>query len=91
MELTKYSINSCCGKKSVIYKIDRPITNDLLNIFLSLGFKELSHFTKAGILYVENSDFIITGPMGSNKLQIKCRIANCDSKLQDFQTLAKTF
>jgi hypothetical protein len=56
-------------------------------IFINLGFLELAHFTSAGIMYIENYDFIITGPIGSNRLQVKCRRANCESKLDDLEKI----
>lgn len=78
----KIVMQTCCGTPSHIYKIDRPITKDLLNKFVDLGFKEVSHFTQAGILYVDNLDFILTGPIGSDRLQVKCKAPNCYSKIE---------
>jgi hypothetical protein len=90
MRLEKFTIQKCCGGVSTIYKIDRPIDLDLLSTFVNkLNFLELQHFTKAGIMYVENFDFIITGPIGSNRLQIKCRRANCEPKLNEFEIILK--
>lgn len=87
MKAEKFSIQACCGKKAIIFKIDGIINNNLLNQFIRLGFKEYSHFTKAGILYVDNEEFIVTGPMGTDKLQVKCRKSNCDEKLNNFDNL----
>lgn len=78
MNIEKYTTQSCCGKKSTIYQLDKPITIDFLNSLKKLGFKELTHFTEAGILYLDNSEFILTGPIGSNRLQIKCKKSNCN-------------
>lgn len=89
MKLEKFTVSACCGKKSVIYKIDRPITTDLLKKIVAQGFNELEHFTKAGILYVDNLDFILTGPIGSNRLQVKCRKEDCDSKIESLEALLK--
>lgn len=89
MNIEKFSIQACCGKTSIIYKIDRPIDSNLLNSLVEFGFTELSHFTAAGILYVDNLDFIITGPIGSNRLQIKCKRANCEQKLGDIEVKLK--
>lgn len=85
MNIEKFTVQACCGKKSTIYKIDRPIDTNLIAAFVALGFVESEHFTKAGILYVDNMDFIVTGPIGSNRLQVKCRRSDCDQKLNDFQ------
>jgi len=85
MNIEKFTVQACCGKKSTIYKIDRPIDINLIAAFVELGFVESTHFTKAGILYVDDMDFIITGPIGSNRLQVKCRRSDCDQKLNDLQ------
>lgn len=88
MKIEKFTINSCCGKKSIIFKTDQPLTKHLLKCLVNLGFKESNHFTSAGILYVDNLDFIVTGPLGSNRLQVKCKKqVNCDQKLNDFENL----
>jgi hypothetical protein len=91
MKLEKFSIQACCGKTSTIYKTDRPLVKDFLNVFKNLGFVEAEHFTKAGILYVESKQFIITGPFGSDRLQIKCKTADCDGKLKEIEALIQQF
>ena len=89
MNIEKFSIQACCGKKSTIYKIDRPIDTNLLAAIVALGFTELAHFTAAGILYADNKDFIVTGPIGSNRLQVKCKRAECEQMLNDFEVRLK--
>lgn len=85
MQIERFTVKSCCGGKSIIFKTDSPLDKKLLENLISLGFKELTHFTTVGILYVDNLDFIITGPFGSNRLQIKCRKQDCDQKLNDLE------
>ena len=87
MKIEKFSVTSCCGAKSIIFKIGVPIDTKLLEALVSIGFKELAHFTAVGILYVDNSEFIITGPIGSNRLQVKCKKKECDQKLNNFEEL----
>ena len=87
MKVEKFSVTSCCGAKSTIFKIGAPIDTKLLQAFVNIGFKESAHFTAVGILYVDNSEFIITGPIGSNRLQIKCKKKDCDQKLNEFEML----
>jgi len=91
MKVERFLIQACCGKKSLILKTDRPIDKRLLSFFLNKGFKEYQHFTTAGILYVDNLEIIITGPIGSDRLQIKCKIADCDQKLKEFELLIQEF
>jgi len=89
MQIEKFDIKSCCGKKSIIFKTDRPLTKNHIDFLVQKGFKETSHFTKAGILYVDNSDFILNGPLGSNRLTVKCRRneAECNQKINDLEGL----
>jgi len=85
MKVKKFEIQACCGKKAVIFKTDQPVTKDTLASFLTLGFQEAPNFTKAGILYVTNDYFVISGPIGSDKLQIKCRVVECEEKLKSLE------
>lgn len=87
MKIEKFSIKTCCGKNAIIFKINKPLTKEFLASLISVGFKETEHFTKAGILYADNSDFIITGPFGSNRLQVKCKKSECSEKINDFEAL----
>lgn len=87
MQVERFTVQACCGKTSLIFKTDRPIMASDIAKLVSQGFTEATHFTKAGILYVDNSDLIITGPIGSDRLQVKCKIADCDQKVNDFEVL----
>lgn len=85
MNVTRHIMNGCCGKKTTIFKISQTVTKELMNLFISLGYLENHTFTKAGIFYIYNSDLIITGPFGSDRLQIKCKVPNCDQKLNELE------
>lgn len=85
MKSERFSVNACCGKTSIILKLDVPLSIEHLKAFVKLGFNEAKHFTDAGILYADNLDLIITGPLGSNRLQVKCKNANCEQKVANFE------
>jgi hypothetical protein len=87
MKIERFTIQSCCGKTSLILKIDRPIDMKLLSFLVANGFSELNHFTKAGILYADSSELIVTGPIGSDRLQIKCKKVDCTQLLNNFEAL----
>lgn len=87
MKAQRFTIQACCGRTSIIFKTDTPITSNTLKSLIKLGFIETEHFTKAGILYVDNMDFIITGPLGSDRLQVKCKKSDCNEKINDFENL----
>lgn len=87
MKVTRFVVQACCGKTAVIFKTDQSLTKDHITKLVALGFREQPHFTQAGILYVDNSDFILTGPIGSDRLTVKCRHAECTQKLNDLEGL----
>lgn len=84
MKVDRRAVKACCGKTSLLLILNKPIDKSIITHFKSIGYKELEHFTKAGILYIENDHLIATGPIGSNKLQIKCRTNNCQSEVDNF-------
>jgi len=90
MKVQKYNVQACCGRTSIFFKISEPISIEFMNILKSNGYKETEHFTKAGILYVDNEDFILTGPIGSDKLQVKCKKPNCEEMVSKFENFLST-
>ena len=87
MKIERFTVQACCGRTSIMFKIDRPLSLEFIKIIVSKGFTEDSKFTKAGIVYVDNSDFILTGALGSDKLQAKCKHKDCDQKLNELEGL----
>ena len=87
MKVERHTIQACCGKKAIIFRTDQPITKEVLSSLISLGFTESQHFTKVGILYVDNLDFIMTAPFGADRIQVKCKNPNCTEKLNDLENL----
>jgi hypothetical protein len=59
----------------------------MLDILKSNGFTEAPHFTKAGMVYADNPDLIVTGPFGGDKLNAKCKKQDCNQSLNDFEAL----
>lgn len=90
MKVIRNDIKACCGKTSVIFKTDQPLTKEIIKSLVALGFNEASHFTQAGILYVDNKYIILTGPLGSDKLQVKCKSKQCEDKINELEELLKT-
>lgn len=87
MQVERHTVQACCKRVTTILKTDRPIMPSDIQALVNLGFTEAEHFTKAGILYVDNLDLIITGPIGSDRLQVKCKIQDCTQKVNDFEVL----
>lgn len=87
MKVERFVVQGCCNKKQIIVKIDRPVDQALLDVLKSNGFTEQTQFTKAGMLYADNPDLIVTGPMGNNRLNVKCKKLDCEQALNDFEAL----
>jgi hypothetical protein len=85
MKVERFTVNACCGRTNIIFKLDRPIGANLLDFLVSKGFIENAQFTKAGMIYVDNSDFILTGALGGDKLQAKCKLKDCTQKLVELE------
>jgi hypothetical protein len=87
MKIERFKITACCGRTSIMFKIDRPLSLAFITAIVSKGFTEDGKFTKAGMVYVDNMDFILTGALGSDKLQAKCKLKDCDQKLNELEDL----
>jgi len=89
MNVERFVVNNCCGRTSLVFKIDQPLSKKHLSFFIANGFNEASHFTAAGILYVDNSALVVTGPFGSDRLTVKCKIDNCISHVNTIEELLR--
>lgn len=87
MKVERILVQACCGRTNTIMKIDRPITAEFITALVAQGFHEAPNFTKAGILYADNLDFILTGALGQDRLHVKCKHSNCDGKLNELEGL----
>lgn len=87
MKVEKFNIQACCGRTAIIFKTDQPLTKTHIEQLVAKGYVEATHFTQAGIMYVDNPDFILTGPLGSDRMTVKCKHAECNQKLNDLEEL----
>jgi len=87
MKVERIHIQACCGRTATIFKTDRPIGTNLIEFLTKQGYVEAKHFTAAGILYMDNPDFNLAGPIGSDRLTVNCRRADCNQKMNDLEVL----
>lgn len=87
MKVERIIVQACCGRTNTVLRIDRPITSEFLTALVSKGFTEFPNFTKAGVLYVDNLDFILTGALGQDRLHVKCKHSECSAKLNELEGL----
>ena len=84
-------IRACCGKSSVVLTTDRPIDKSLIDFLVLHNFVEHAHFTIAGILYTDSPALIISGPIGSDKLSVKCKRDSCNKEIEELENLLIQF
>jgi len=87
MKVERFLIQACCNKTQIVFKLDKPLDQSILEILKSNGFTEAPHFTKAGMLYADSSELIVTGPFGGDKLNAKCKKQDCSQTLNDLEAL----
>ncbi len=87
MKVERLLVPACCGTKQIVFKIDRPVRQDLINHLKSNGFTEAEQYTKVGMLYATDMSLIVTGPIGADRVNVKCKKGDCDKILNDFEDL----
>jgi hypothetical protein len=87
MKIERFLIQGCCGRKHIVFKLDKPLALDLLDVLKSNGYTEAPKFAQAGMLYADNKDLIVSGPIGGDKLNVKCKKEDCDAYLNDLEAL----
>lgn len=80
---------SKCTKPQIIFEADFSFENKHLQLFIKNGFIENVSYTKLGILYVEDDNLVGIGPIGANRLQIKCKTAKCNESIDKIEDLLK--
>jgi hypothetical protein len=88
MRVSKFIISACCGRSSTVFKTSRPIAVSDIAELVRLGFMESKNFTAAGLLYVDSSELTVSGPIGSDRLQVRCKKTKsdeCAKAISDFE------
>lgn len=87
MQVERVVIQACCNKKQIVFRLDRPLDKSIIDVLTSNGFTVNDNFTKAGMLYADNPDLILSGPFGNNKITAKCKREDCEQFLNNFEAL----
>ena len=87
MKIERFAVQACCGTTTIAMKLSTPISKDFLPSLVSAGFIEAKHFTKAGLLYIENEALIISGTFGANIIHVRCKTGECTNLINDFEQL----
>lgn len=73
----------------MILEVNFSLDKIHLNYFCNNNFSEVKSYTNVGILYIENATLVAIGPFGSNRLQVKCKSANCEGSIVNLENLIK--
>lgn len=88
--IKKFNTKTCCGNYLITWKLNYKVSNELIN-YLSSFFKEHNHFTKSGMLYMDSKELIISGQIGSDSLQIRCKTKNCEGYMNDLESKLSSY
>lgn len=85
--ISRHLVKSCCGGKSYIFDLDKPIKQSHLESFHKAGYKTPAHFVKAGLFYVQIKGLTATSSFGTRKLQVKSSGKDAETLLDNFEKL----
>ena len=78
-----------CTKPQTILEVNFSFDKSQLDYFNSNNFTDIKSYTNIGILYIEDSNIAAICPFGSNRLQIKCKTANCDASVAILENILR--
>ena len=87
MKVERIITPACCGNKQIVFKFDRPVLQDIVTFLRSNSFIESENFTKVGMLYMHNSDLIVSAPMGADRVMVRLLKKDSERILNDFEAL----
>jgi hypothetical protein len=87
MKVERIITPACCGNKQIVFKFDRPVLQDIVTFLRSNSFIESENFTKVGMLYMHNSDLIVSAPMGADRVTVRLLKKDSERILNDFEAL----
>lgn len=79
-----------CSNKQIIFQLGFALDKSHIQIFTDNGYILSKSYIDKGILYIENADISATGPFGSNRLQIRCKISSCNLETDKLENILKT-
>jgi len=89
MQIKKFTIKSCCGSTSALYKVGNTLNIDFMDKLQSLGFEIDPEFKKAGLIYAKNDKVIITATIGTTRLSIKSRKKDTEEDILYIENVLK--
>lgn len=79
--------NSCCGKVTITYVIDKPILRDHIKLFTDNGFLIPERYLKSNLFYARKEGFTATCSFGLTRIIARCSGNNCSAHCNLFESL----
>lgn len=76
-----------CSKQQLIFELSFPLEMIHFDHISNSGYPYQKSHANSGILHAENADVIAMSAIGSNRITIKCKIANCFDSLDAFEKI----
>jgi hypothetical protein len=80
---------NCNKKKQLLFELSISLEEKYTQYFIDNGYSNNKLYIKNGLLYIEDIYLVAIGPFGSNRLQIKCKIDNCDIGIDKLESILK--
>lgn len=89
------SYKSCCGNKSFIVELDKPLQKLHILLFKEAKYTVPKNYYDYGVFYIlkqVNTDMIIANTsFGSNRVSLKCSGQNCQPLIDELLSLFNSF
>ena len=86
--MNKRLVKTCCGGKSWVYELNKPLTRDHVPKFVEQGFTSAEHFARSGIFCVQKKHITATATFGSKRMSV--RFSGPESVIKEFDDLLNT-
>ncbi len=91
IEITKYEVEACCGKKIYSLKFNKAIIKEYVKSFTENGFRYIQAYYDAGIFFIEDKGLTASCAFGFNEFQIKCKNkALCPDSINRLENIIKS-
>lgn len=78
-------VQACCGRKSFIFELDKPIKKFQTFVLKEAGFLIPAHYYQAGVFYAQKGPLVSTGSFGTRILKVRCTGSGCPARLDEFE------
>lgn len=85
MPIKRRVVQACCGRKSFIFELDKPIKKFQTFVLKEAGFLIPAHYYQAGVFYAQKGPLVSTGSYGTRMLKVRCTGPSCADRLNEFE------